>query len=96
MRRAITLAMLAFLTGCTDFPDLDAVVSARARTADYPQILPLDALIASVPPVQSGLGVGNLPGRVGNLRARAAALSARPVVDVQTRRRMQAALRRHP
>lgn len=88
--------MLVLVAGCTDFPNLDGAISARARNADYPLLLPLDALVASVPPVQSGLGVGALPARLGNLRARAAALRARPVIDGATRRRMQAALRRHP
>ncbi len=95
MRRAVIIAVFATLVGCSDFPELDAVVSDRARNAAYPEILPLSALVASVPPVQTGLGVGNLTSRLQNLRARAAIARSRPVVDAATRARMMAALNRH-
>lgn len=99
LRRAILLVsitgLLAGLAACADFPELDAAISDRARAADYPRILPLDALLASVPPHEGGLGVGDLPARIAHLQARAAALKAHAVIDRATRARMQAALARH-
>lgn len=87
--------MLIAISGCSDFPDLDGAVSARAQAADYPAILPLDGLLASVPAVEPGLGVGDLPERLRRLQARAANLRGRSVVDAGTRARMNAALARH-
>ncbi len=97
MRRGLfTIALLLATTGCTDFPDLDAVVSERARTADYPRITPLDQLLAAPRAQQgAGAGLGNLPARLSRLRARAHAMQARPVIDAQTRARLMAALARH-
>ena len=95
MRITVLLSILLAVTGCSDFPDLDAAVSARARAADYPAILPLDGLLASVPEIEPGLGVGDLPQRVHRLQGRAANLRGRAVVDAGTRARMNAALARH-
>jgi len=95
LHRLVICAIFAALVGCSEFPALDAAVSDRARNADYPEIVPLHDLVASVPPVPTGLGVGNLTYRLQNLRVRAAYARSRPVVDAETRRRMQAALNRH-
>ncbi|NSX54616.1 hypothetical protein [Parasulfitobacter algicola] len=42
----IRILLLCFtLTACTSFPDLDDTVTERARTSDYPRILPLDQIV---------------------------------------------------
>ncbi len=95
LHRSLLFTLVLALPACADFPLLDAAVSDRARIADFPRILPLDALIASVPPHQGGLGVGDLPTRIQALQARATTMRAHPVIDAATRARMQAALARH-
>lgn len=99
MRHFTAISVLFFLTGCADFPELNSPFATPFATDNaahqYPTILPLDGLLAGVPPAQNGLGVGNLATRLARLNARAAALAAHPVIDASTRRRMRAALGRH-
>jgi len=95
MRKVLLIMLVLAINGCTDFPDLETAVSARAQAAAYPAILPLDALLASVPPVEAGLGVGTLPQRLRHLQARAAQLRGHAVVDARSRARLLAALGRH-
>ena len=96
MRRSLfTIILVLAATGCTQFPELDRAVSARARAAAYPQILPMDGLERDVQATGSGSGLGNLPGRLARLQSRARSMRARPVVDSATRARMMAALARH-
>nr|WP_275116123.1 hypothetical protein [Aliiroseovarius subalbicans] len=73
---------------------MDARISDRARAAEYPVIVPLGPLLASVPPTQEDYGIGTLADRAAALRARAARLRG-AIVDPTTRARMQAALARH-
>ncbi len=97
MRRIFfILAAISALASCTDFPDLDATASDRARAAPYPRILPLGQILArATTGAQAGLVLGNLPARLTRLRARAARLRGQPVIDDATRARLQAALARH-
>ena len=90
---ALMLASLLAAAGCSDFPQLDGVVSERARAADYPRILPLDQLLSGAR--GTGSGLGTLPARLSNLRGRAYAMRSRPVIDAASRARMMAALARH-
>ncbi len=98
IRRSL-LALLTspalLLAGCADFPALDAAISDRARAADYPVILPLDALLAQGDIAALPQGAASLPARADALRARARALAARPVIDAATRARLLAAVQRH-
>lgn len=80
---------------CSEDPLVRAQISDAARRADYPKILPLNALLATRPdPVDVVALTGNLSSRAATLRARAARLRG-PIVDTATRARMQAALERH-
>ena len=95
LRHIIAVLFLLGLLGCSQFPELDGVVADGSSNVAYPRILPLQGLLASVPPLRPGLGVGDLPARALSLRARAANLRSRAVIDTATRARMQAALARH-
>ena len=96
MRRSlITFVLVLAATGCSDFPQLDGTISARARSAAYPRILPLDGLMSGVAATGTGAELGNLPARLARLRGRARAMRASPVVDGATRARMMAALARY-
>lgn len=97
MRRIFfILAAVSALAACSDFPDLEATASARARNASYPVIVPLDQINARTGPwVQAGFNRGNLLARLAQLRSRADWLRERKVIDDNTRARMQAALARH-
>jgi hypothetical protein len=87
--------LLIVLTACGRFPDLDGAISERARQAQYPRLVPLDALLgAAFANVQDAQGEGaRLVARAARLRVRAAAMR-HPVVDRRTRARMAAALKR--
>lgn len=89
---ALTAALLA---GCSDFPQLDDVISSSARSADYPALLPIDQLLGGANDTQiTDANLANLKGRVAGLQARAARLR-RPVIDARTRAKMRAAINRH-
>ena len=92
------IALLALATGCADAPRLDTGLSARARGAAYPELVPLGPLLAGVSAAQSDHDIptltGNLPARAAALRARAARLRG-TVVDAAARDRMRAAVARH-
>lgn len=80
--------LIILLTGCTQFPQLDALESAEVANAAYPELLPLDRLldapeISASPELRAGI-----ESRVGALRSRAALLKT-PVVDAGTRARMR-------
>jgi len=77
------------LAACTQFPDLDGATSALAEAAEYPALVPLDPLLRQrVPPAADVAAPQNLSARAEALRARAARLRGRPVIDGNTRARM--------
>ncbi len=85
----------ALLAGCSDFPELDDAVSPTARKAGFPNLLPIDQLIAGAQEVQiTEETVTTLQARIARLNARAARLRG-PVIDAATRARMRAAIARH-
>ena len=88
------IALLALATGCADTPRLDPAMSARARDAAYPELVPLGPLLAGLPMDDGDLGTGTLTARAAALRARAARLRG-TVVDAPARDRMRAAVTRH-
>lgn len=94
MRLSIAIAAVVAIAGCSDYPRLDAAASASARDAAYPQILPLQSLLAMAAPHDAVNFAAPLPARAADLRRRARALD-RPVIDSATRARMLAALARH-
>ncbi|WP_244867527.1 hypothetical protein [Vannielia litorea] len=95
MNRAALLLFLA-LAGCTQFPELDAVVSSSAKSAAYPRLQPLDSVLAraNASTTDPQAVRGNLAARVAALRARAARMRG-PIIEPAIRARMNAALRRH-
>lgn len=91
------LCLVLVVAGCADFPELDDVVSERARRADYPLLQPVDDLIATAlaPSERDALAAAqDLAARAARLRARAATLR-RPLISAADRRRMAAAVARH-
>lgn len=94
----ITLILTtSLLAGCGDFPDLNDSVSRTARNSPYPDIINLDGMLTDAFAGQDAAlaASDSLAARAARLRARAAKLR-RTVIDPRTKRRMKAALRRHP
>lgn len=84
----ILFLSFGLLAACTGFPALDGKVSATARAAAYPKLLPInDLLTRPSPPRLSETDVAALTARAARLRRRAAALRG-PVVDQSTRKRL--------
>jgi len=89
---AITAAVLS---GCSEFPELDAAITPTARQAGYPSLVPIAQLVAGAEQVQiTEESTTALHGRVSGLKGRAARLRG-PVIDSTTRARMRAAITRH-
>ncbi|ETX28813.1 hypothetical protein [Roseivivax isoporae] len=90
MRAAIqSLIAAAALAGCTQFPEVDATASPDIASADYPDLLPLEDLLAADAPQATPAMRDDLEARARALEARAGRLSG-PVVDAPTRTRMDA------
>ncbi|MCF6445120.1 hypothetical protein [Nereida sp. MMG025] len=93
MRLIQTLPLCALLA-CTQFPELDNVVSATAQDGDFPAIVSLDGLLetantSSVTPQT----IPNLDARLARLNARATGLRG-PIIDRATRARMARGVQR--
>ena len=76
--RLIALILIPFLAACTQFPQLDDAVSARAQDANYPDLVPVNGLLARAEP-QNGTPeqtVAAMNARVAALRARASRVTA--------------------
>ena len=96
MRQIIgPLALAILLAGCTDFPELDAAVSDRARAADYPELVPTEGLLAKRGNNRVSETTGpELLARAERLQARARLLRGIEVVNDETRLRLAKPLRR--
>lgn len=96
MRHLLWLSLAAaLLAGCTDFPQLDAVVTDEARRADYPALIPAEGLLARRELGRLAEADGSLlMARAERLRARAAILRRIEAVDEETRLRISGRLRR--
>ncbi len=96
MIRAIAvLSIAASLGACTAFPQLDASISADAKNADFPALLPAEDLRAQVatgpiePREQPILAQAEqIDNRANALRARAASLKQGDVIDEESRDRL--------
>lgn len=87
-RRLVFLCIAAALTGCGDFPELDAATSEAALNASYLDLRPVEALRATVPDKKIDDDTDDrLQSRADNLRARAARLRG-GVLDSQARARL--------
>ena len=85
------LAVLLVLAGCSDQPDLDSTISDSVRAAPYPDLVPLEPLLATTgsPRDTSDQPEADLAARRNRLQQRAQQLSG-AVVDSDTRARMRA------
>jgi hypothetical protein len=82
--------VLATLMGCTQFPELDGAVSDSGKHADFPDLVPIQPLLAqsrTVGPTHEQT-VAGLNARLLALRNRAARLRG-SVIDANTRNRMR-------
>lgn len=71
---------LVVLSGCTQFPELDAQRAGGALPAGYPGFLPMDQLLAQSSPAAVDAQTGPaVVGRVAGLQARAERLSRQRV-----------------
>lgn len=95
MRTAVcSLVFLAFLAACTDFPQLDAVVSEDAKNAAYPDLVPADRLLEKRQEGRITAQTGpDLMARADRLRARARLIRGIETVDEATRIRLRDRLR---
>jgi hypothetical protein len=90
----IIISAATGLSACTQFPELEGSISASARQAPYPTLLP-DAFMGAVQPAADAPDIADtLTARAANLRARGDILRGAPVVDPQDRSAMIATLQR--
>ena len=96
MRHILHVSVLAVvLTGCTTFPEVDAVVSEDAKRADYPNLVPAESLLVKRTAWRLNETTGEaLLARAARLKARARILRNIPAVDEETRLRIGSQLRR--
>ncbi|MFN6979133.1 MAG: hypothetical protein ACK4OP_13475 [Gemmobacter sp.] len=80
MRRPTVFAILVLLAACSALPpDLDGAETAAARTAPYPQLVPIDPLLAAeTAGTASAADTAAVEARAARLTARAAALRRIP------------------
>ena len=77
--RALTAFCLSMLTACAQFPALDETLGAADPAAPYPDLVPLDAILAAADG-KSTVGTDlSLGARIAALEARAAQLRSRSV-----------------
>ncbi|KEJ89269.1 hypothetical protein [Sulfitobacter donghicola] len=81
-------ASVALLGACTQFPALDHTISPELANADYPELVPLQPVLAAaqnsrVEPVQAGAAID---GRVAALKARAARLRGSVLTGAERQR----------
>lgn len=96
MRALLILLTLSLVACSPKIPDASQRISDAAKRAPYPQLEPLDALLARS---EAGSDIvvqtEALSARVLRLKARAAALRGRSIVDGATRLRLQQAAARN-
>ena len=92
----ITIALAVSVSGCAqDLPELRGSISPEAQNAPYPQLVPLDALVArSKAGTTVAAETAGLEGRLARLKRKAAALKGRSVLDGATRLKLLQASRR--
>lgn len=98
MPRVLINISIAFglLAACAEFPDLDDVISAESRAADFPTLIPIDPLLASArsDSERADAIANSLIARTANLRNRARAMRG-PVIEPRIRSKMVRAMRRN-
>lgn len=78
--------------GCISIPELDRPGDIDLAAVDYPALVPLQPVLAAapVPSPDDDLPSAGLAARAADLQARAARLSAGPVIDPESRNRLTA------
>ena len=95
LRLTFSLVFSALLGACSDFPQLDDAVSPAAKTTPYPSLVPMDQALVNAQDVQiTDESVSTLKGRINGLKRRATRAKG-PVIDNETRKRLQDAIDRH-
>ena len=74
--RLIPICVLPALAACAALPALKDRPEAPATQAAWPALMPIDALLAAVPPAPAADPAAAVAARAAALRARAAALQA--------------------
>ncbi len=83
------LVLAAALAACSDMPELNGTVPAHLESADFPDLIPLEPILAGAEDVQiTDQTSAGIAARVSRLRNRAARLK-HSVVDQGTRARMR-------
>lgn len=87
--------LLLVLAACTQFPQLDETVDPATEAADFPELVPLEPILAevAVQPDRAAETEATLAARAAALRARAARLRS-GVVDADTQARMRSGVPR--
>lgn len=89
---------IAFVTGCSSFPQVEGKESERARAAPYPNIVPIEGLLISALGPVGGISMSEaeleakietVESRIRRLQAKAELLRGAPVND-DTRARIAA------
>ena len=75
------------MAACTQFPELDATATPGVAETPYPDLLPLERLLAGGAPLATPDMRAGVEARAAALQARAERLRA-PVIDPRTRDRM--------
>ncbi len=95
MRVASIFLCLGLAVGCTDFPAVDAAMGPGARDAAFPELLPIDGLLARAAGTTIDPATGPaLANRAAALRRKARGMEA-PVLTADERLRLLEALSRH-
>lgn len=74
VQHALPLLLCFGLAACAQFPEVDASTPAAAQAADYPDLLPIDALLDTDDDLDAEATQAELASRAEALRQRAAAL----------------------
>ncbi len=77
--RAILLAATLLLAACAQFPALDATLEATDRSAPFPDLVPIEPILAAADARTAAPQDLSLDARIAALEARAARLRGRPV-----------------
>lgn len=82
------LVPVLVLTGCTQFPELDGTIRPELENAAYPELVPLEPILAAAAPstldpveIEAGLD-----GRIAGLRARASQMRGTVISDADKKR----------
>ncbi|ETX13042.1 hypothetical protein OCH239_13590 [Roseivivax halodurans JCM 10272] len=81
------------LAACTTFPEIDAAETPGIDNAPYPDLVPIETLLAAEPPRATPELRAGVESRASALRGRASALQG-PIVEPETRSRMRTGIDR--